>query len=237
MKRIGMDKKVELAWLDQLAFGLREGKNYNELKVELDNFLKYKINGNESRRKHLNVLMRIWVSVPAGHEQLRDRAINFLSSITSRERLALHWGLSLVAFELFRDVSSIIGKLFTLNDVITLAQVHNRIIESWGDRTTLIYAVQRMLRSMVNWGVLQNAEKPGFYRPSGKIALEDKELKLWLSECYLTCIEQKSVSIQSLNEAPALFPFAVDVKLGDLLASDRYEVNRQGLDVDVVELR
>jgi len=232
-----MDKKVEIEWLDQLAFGLKEQKNYRELKEELDNSLKNKIHGNESRRKHLNVLLRIWVTVPAGHEQLRDRALTFLSTTTSRERLALHWGLCLLAFELFRDVSSIIGKLFTLNDEITLAQVHNRIIENWGDRTTLVYAVQRMLRSMVNWCVLQDSEKKGFYKPSEKIPLYDKDLKLWLLECYLTCIEQKTVSMQSLNEAPALFPFAVDIRLGDLMDSDRYEVNRQGLDVDVVELR
>jgi hypothetical protein len=43
--------------------------------------------------------------------------------------------------------------------------------------------------------------------------------------------------MQRLNEAPALFPFTVDIKLGDLIDSKRYEVNRQGLDVDMVELR
>jgi len=232
-----MDKKVEIEWLDQLAFGLKEQKNYKELREELDNSLKNKIHGNESRRKHLNVLMRIWVSVPSGHEQLRNRALTFLSTATSTERLALHWGLCLLAFELFKDVSNIIGKLFKINDEVTLAQVHHRIIESWGDRTTLVYAVRRILRSMVNWGVLQDTEKQGFYKPAEKQHLEAKALKLWLLECYLTCNEQKSVSMQSLNEAPALFPFAVDINLGDLMASDRYEVNRQGLDVDIVELR
>lgn len=232
-----MDKKVEIEWLDQLAFGLKEQKNYKDLKEELDNSLKNKIHGNESRRKHLNVLMRIWVTVPTGHEQLRDRALTFLLSTTSRERLALHWGLCLLAFEIFKDVSSIIGKLFTLNEEITLAQVHNRIIENWGDRTTLVYAVQRMLRSMANWGVLLDAEKKGFYKPPEKLPLYNKDLGLWLLECYLACIEQKFVFMQSLNEVPALFPFTVNIKLSDLLDSARYEVNRQGLDVDVVELR
>ncbi len=90
---------------------------------------------------------------------------------------------------------------------------------------------------MANWGVLQDSGKKGFYKPSEKIPVYDKDLKLWLLECYLTCIEQKTVSMQSLNEAPVLFPFAVDIRLGDLMDSKRYEVNRQGLDVDMVELR
>jgi len=43
--------------------------------------------------------------------------------------------------------------------------------------------------------------------------------------------------MQSLNAAPTLFPFMLEVNLDDLMTSGRYEVNRQGLDVDVVELR
>lgn len=237
MKRIGMDKKVEIDWLDQLAFGLKENKNYKELRKELDISLKGKINGSDSRRKHLNVLMRIWVSVPSAHVQLRDRALTFLSSASTRERVVLHWGLCLLAYDLFRDVSNIIGKLFTLNDEITLAQVHNRIIESWGDRTTLIYAVQRILRTMVNWGILQNSDKQGSYKQIEKMRITEKDLRLWLLECYLTCAEQKTLTIQSLNEASALFPFVIDFNIGDLMGSDRFEINRQGLDVDVIELR
>jgi hypothetical protein len=232
-----MDKKVETDWLDQLAFGLKEKKTYKVLRKELDYSLMSRISGSDSRRKHLNVLIRIWVSVPSEHIQLRDRALTFLSSASTRERVVLHWGLCLLAYDLFRDVSNIVGKLFTLNDEITLAQVHNRIVESWGDRTTLIYAVQRILRSMVNWGVLQNAFKPGFYKQIEKIRITEKDLRLWLLECYLTCVEQKTLSLQNLNETPALFPFVVDLNVGDLMESDRFEVNRQGLDVDVIELR
>lgn len=120
---------------------------------------------------------------------------------------------------------------------VTISPVHSRIIEDWGDRTNLKYAVPRMLRSMVNWGVLQDTTNRGSYKPSSKIAIDDKDMKLWLLECYLTCLEQNSISVQSLNEAPALYPFAVNIKLAEMVASDRYEVSRQGLDVDVVELR
>lgn len=237
MKRIGMDKKVELEWLDFLAFRLKENRNYKELQAELNDFLLAKISGNESRRKYNNVHMRIWVTVPPEHEQLRDQALEFLSTTTTRVRLAIHWGMCLLAFDLFRDITSITGKLFTLNDEINLAQVHKRIIETWGDRTTLIYAVQRILRSMAKWGVLQDTDKKGYFKTSAKISLGDRALKLWLLECYLTSIEQKTVTLQGLNEAAALFPFSLNVGLGDLLSTNRFEVNRQGLDVDVVELR
>lgn len=232
-----MDKKVNLEWLDRVAFGLKENKSYKELRGELENYLEDKILGAETRRKHINVLLRIWVSVLPEHEELRDRALALLLVSEARERSVLHWGLCLLAYELFRDVATIIGKLFTLNDELALAQVHKRVIEAWGDRTNLKYAVQRLLRTMANWGVLQPLGKNGLYRQTGKLLIENKPLKLWLLECYFSCIEQKSVSMQSLNAAPTLFPFMLEVNLDDLMASGRYEVNRQGLDIDVVELR
>lgn len=237
MKRIGMDKKVDLEWLDFLAFRLKDNRDYKELRGELEEYLQNKIRGSESRRKYGDVHMRIWVSVPVEHEPIRDRALSFLSITTTRERLALHWGMCLLAFNLFRDVTGITGKLFTLNDEITQAQVHNRIIESWGDRSTLKYAVQRMIRSMAKWGVLVESGNNGSYKFADRIELGDKDLKLWLLECYLSCIDQKTVAFQDLNNVPALFPFTVNVGLGDLLNSGRFEVNRQGLDVYVVELR
>jgi len=237
LKRIGMDKKVEIDWLDRLAFGLKEKKSYKELRIDLENLLQNSINGDESRRKHINVLMRIWVSVSPEHEEIRNRALDLLSLINNSERTALHWGLSLLAYDLFRDVTSIIGRLLTLDEDISLAQVHNRIVENWGDRTNLKFALQRMFRTMVNWGVLMNSKKPGIYKQSKKICIYDKELNLWLAECYLTCIEKRSISLENLIEAHALFPFVLVLNLGDLIDSGRFEVNRQGLDVDVVELR
>jgi hypothetical protein len=232
-----MDKKVEIECLDRLAFGLKDGKCYKELREDLDAFLINQYKGSESRRKYIDVHMKIWVSIPEEHMQLRNRALDLLTCVTTKERLVLHWGLCLLAFNIFRDVSAIVGKLFSINDKISLALVHNRIIESWGDRTTLIYAVQRILKSMSIWGALQDSSKQGIYELVDKIVINEKHLKLWLLECYLSCIDQKTVTVESLNQANSLFPFEINVKLSDLMDSNIFEVNRQGLDVDVVELR
>lgn len=232
-----MDRKIQLEWLDRLAFLFNDEKNFKRIKEQMDGYLSDIIKGSESRRKHINVLMRIWVSVPEEDVPLRDRALQFLSKVKTEERLALHWGLCLLAYPLFRDVTTVIGRLLSLQDEITLAQVHKRIIESWGDRSSLNWAVQRLLRSLSLWGALKDTDVKGEYVATDKIMIENEELKLWLLECYLRCIDQSTITYQSLISAPSLFPFDINVKLGELLTSDRFEVNRQGLDVDVVELR
>jgi len=237
LKRIGMEKKIQLDWLDKLAFLYNDERDAKRIKEQMDGYLSDIIKGGESRRKHINVLMRIWVSVPEEDVSLRDQALQFLRKVKTEERLALHWGLCLLAYPLFRDVTTVIGRLLSLQDEITLAQVHKRIIESWGDRSSLNWAVQRLLRSLSLWGALKDTDVKGEYVAANKIVIENEELKLWLLECYLRCIDQRTITYQSLISAPALFPFDINVKLGELLTSDRFEVNRQGLDVDVVELR
>lgn len=231
-----MDRKVRLDWLDRLAFMYAEFKDSNIVKEEMNAYLVNTIKGKEARRKSINVLMRVWVSVPQEHTALRDRAVQFLSRVKTEERVALHWGLCLLAYPLFRDVTTIVGRLLALQDEVYLSQVHKRIIDSWGDRSSLNWAVQRLLRSLNLWGTLKDTETNGKYAAANKIVVENGELKLWLLECYLQCIEESTILFDNLINTPALFPFDLNVRLGDLLMSDKFEVNRQGLDSDVVEL-
>jgi len=56
------------------------------------------------------------------------------------------------------------GKLLSLNGDYTFAQVHRRLMERWGERFALTRAVQRILRSMVSWGTLQEGTTAGGYR-------------------------------------------------------------------------
>ncbi len=237
MKRIGMDKKVQLDWMDKIAFLQKEENDVKYIKEQMDSLLSQQIDGNESRRKHITVLLRIWVTVPEEVVPLRDNALQLISKVAFEERIAIHWGMCLLAYPLFKDVTAIVGKLLSLQDELTLLQVHKRIIEGWGDRNTLKWAVQRLIRSLASWGVIIDTNTKGEYIVANKIDINNDELKLWLLECYLRCLSQETIAYQSLISAPSLFPFNLNITLGDLLTSDRFEVNRQGLDVDVVELR
>lgn len=235
MKRIGFDKVIKLEWMDELAFTL-EKKDRDEALSHIREKIAKEIRGKESQRKHLTVLKRIWLKIPEKHLDLRDRAIKIIKTGDRPERLAAHWGMSLLAYPFFRDMAIVVGNLAKLQDEITLKQVRQRIIGEWGDRSTLEYAIPRLLKSFSDWDVLEMIGG-GRYKDAPKIRIEDKETLLWLIECYFYSIDEKIIYLDKLNKSPALFPFSYHVNAGDLFGSKKFEVSRQGLSSDVVELK
>lgn len=72
------------------------------------------------------------------------------------------------AFTGVAPVDHEVGKLIGLNGEISLSQLTRRLIEVWGDRSTLRPATQRIVRSTAQWSVLRDAKKPGRYPPLQK---------------------------------------------------------------------
>lgn len=236
MKRIGFDKTIKLAWLDEIAFSFLDMGEKEKVYSHLKEFLSGDIKGAESRRKYITVLKRIWIEVPPEHQYFKDTALLFLKKVSASDRLVLHWGMSLLAYPFFRDVTNTAGLLFNLQDELSVSQVKRRITSEWGERKTLNDAIPRVIYSLENWGVLERLGK-GIYRQKNKKIIEDKDVMLWLLQCYLVSLDVETIILENFNKTPSLFPFSYHVTPGDLHASNRFEINRQGLDNDVVELK
>ena len=96
-------------------------------------------------------------------------------------------------------------------------------------------SVQRICRSMVDWGVLTESKVRGSYRPAARIAV-DPGVALLLAEAVLTSSPQGCLAVAELATHPELFPFRLDLTTRNLRASAVFDVERRGLDTDVVSL-
>ncbi len=130
MNRIGFDKKIRLEWLEETAFKYLASGRVKETAQHLDRYLLPEIEGKDSQRKHITVMKRIWLNVPPEHTILRDQALKMIAGQPEQERIALHWGMCLLAFPFFLEVTTVTGGLFKLQEVITLGQIHHRIIDT-----------------------------------------------------------------------------------------------------------
>ena len=159
---IGFDRRIDLAWLDAAAGCLATGQSEAEARAFLWSLLDRIVAGettHSARGKTLTVLSRVWLRVPHTAQRLRDAALTCITDATAEERLALHWAMSLASYPFFCEVAASIGKLLALHGQASLAQVSRRMTETWGDRSTLPRAIQRVLRSMRQWGALCEEEK------------------------------------------------------------------------------
>jgi hypothetical protein len=193
--------------------------------------------GNSSaRKKTVTVLTHIWCTVPLEASQLRDRAIHLLATASGAERLGLHWALMMATYSLFADVATTVGKLLALHQHAVHSQVRRRVVESWGDRSTVSRAVARILRSMVAWDILNDTQTPGVYMPPPRLGPITPSPGILLLEAVLIDADDHAIPADTLLNHPALFPFQLDLNPHDLRKAPTLRIDRQGVDVDVVRL-
>ncbi len=234
-RRIGFDRELNLNWLDLTAGLVLEGLDIQRIRQELLERLADEIPGEKARKNTITVLTRIWVRVPREQQTLHSEALTLLPRVSSEDRLWLHWGMSLLAYPFFHDVASTVGHLLNLQGEFESTQVLRRMRESWGHRTTLERAVQRLLRTFANWGVTRAVPSAGHvYQATPPHQTSNSALALWFLECLL---HDRQLPLAELIRSPAAFSFDLADHAAGVRRSDRFDVSRQGLDLEMVAPR
>lgn len=237
---IGFDRELQLSWLDLTAGLAQEGIDIQQIRPKLQDILANEIPGSEACRKTVTLLTRLWIRVPTEHQILQSEALNLLANVLPEERLWLHWGMSMLAYPFFFKVASTVGHLLKLQGEFESTQVRQRIRESWGQRTTLDRAINRVIQTYLIWDVLQQTTKPRVYQAVQIRKTENKALAVWFMESIIQAIRQSSnqkdrqIPLTELIQSSAIFPFDLTPHIITLRRSDNFYISHQGLDMEMV---
>lgn len=237
---IGIDRRIDLEWLDIIGGQVAAGADEPSIRDTVFRLLDGVVAGGNKRgtacHKTVSVLSRTWVNVPPETRSLRDRAAELLPKLTAAQRLGVHWALLTASYPFFGDVATNTGRLLALQGNLTLAQLTRRMREEWGDRSTMTRAVQRVIRSMVQWGALGDSDERGVYVAGKKLTALPATVGELLLEALLMRHDGESVPVDQALRHPGFFPFRLELRAHQLRRSTRFDIHRQGLDVDVVAL-
>jgi len=242
-KQIGFSQRIQLAWLEQTAMLLLAGKNKEDIQAALHDLLQDKLSKDSEARwgnrgKAVTILLNIWVSVPSAIKGLRDNGLELWRILPLQDHLPLHWGMSMAAYPFFGAVAETTGRLLQLQGTVAAPQVQRRLREQFGERETVARAGRRILRSFIDWGVLQDTAEKGVYQAGPVKIIKDPALAAWLIEATLIASDSQSKPLQTIIQSPILFPFSITLPSSSQLEqNDRLELFRQGLDTDMVSLR
>lgn len=239
-KTIGFDRRLALDWLEATASRVAAGDSLEEVRAGMWDYLEGKVSGdkfNSDRGKTMTVLTRIWAKVPLTVDPLKTRAIAIFQTSKVRDHLALHWAMAIASYPVFSDVTATAGRLLSLQDTFSLAQLTKRMVAQWSERPVLVKSTQRIIRSLVDWGALADTETKGVYGRAPKPLPVSREIALLLCEALLLDNEHHSLPANQLLDHPALFPFTHSLTMADLREESVFDVHRQGIDGDMVELR
>jgi hypothetical protein len=236
-KLVGISQKIKRAWLDAVLDQLVQTTNEVELRTFLDKRLNDELPGKESRAKTAGIILRIWSGIPPERVHLRDRAVALLPQISGQERIWLHWGMTSLAYPFFRDAAEVVGRLLSLQDDFTTAQVQARMVKAWGDRVTSMEAVQKLMHTLVDWEMLRTTQTKGQFLLARKATASILDLQLWLLEALLGASAADEIEAQQFLRSPESFPFTISVEIADLRRYEGFNIHRQGLDMDMVSVR
>ena len=69
----------------------------------------------------------------------------------------------MAVYPFWSGVATQVGRLLRLQGSAAAAHVQRRVREQYGERETVSRAARRVLRSYLDWGVLQETGKKGIY--------------------------------------------------------------------------
>jgi hypothetical protein len=226
-KTIGFDRRLALDWLEATASRVAAGVSLEDLRAGMWEYLEGKVSGDT----------RIWGKVPPAVEPLKPRAVAAFQASKARDHLALHWAMAIASYPVFSDVAATAGRLLTLQDSFSLAQLTKRMVAQWSERPVLVKSTQRIIRSLVDWGALTDTETKGVYARAPKSLPVSKEIAVLLCEALLLDNEHHSLPANQLLDHPAIFPFTHSLTMADIREAPVFDVHRQGIDGDMIELR
>lgn len=238
-KVVGIDRKLKLDWLDATAAKVASGSSVEALREYLRELLGDELSGrsfNSDLGKTITVLCHLWATVPEEAVGLRDRALSLFPRFDGANRLAVHWAMMVGTYPFALATAETVGKLLSLQEEFSIALLRRRLVGAWGDRAIVKNAAQRLVRTMVQWEVLEETEVRGAYRlPSRRITL-DPAVEHLVFEALLTRAPGRELQMNQLSTHAAAFPFALSETGHQLRSAKQFRVDRQGLDIDVVGL-
>ena len=242
--QIGFSQRIRLEWFEQTAHLILAGNDKTKINNSLQDLLRDKVSAGGAsargnREKVITILLKTWLTVPREREKLRDEGLEILQRLPRKDRIAVHWGMVLAAYPFWGAVAANTGRLLRLQGTAAAAHVQRRVREQYGERETASRAARRVLRSFIDWAVLNETQDQGVYEHGQQYPIEEPGFIAWMVEASLCARSNGSAAIRDLLASPSIFPFRLAHVSAEHLASlaPRLETLRHGLDDDLVMLR
>jgi hypothetical protein len=235
-KGIGFNRNIKLEWLNAAAAFCAGTDDPAQIRARLEPVLAQDRTGKEAIRKSIDILINIWLNSGDIAPGLRQQAVTYFQvAAAPDDRIWLHYGLTMLYYPFFRQCVTAIGQLGRYRDAVTNKMVVKRMVDELGQLGSLERSVQRVVASLRDWGVLAPSDQRYAYRPQYQaFGASGLELETWLLTCTLQAHPVEDIPFVDLLNLPALFPFCFTVTISDLRQLPGFEVQRQGMGLDMV---
>jgi hypothetical protein len=161
----------------------------------------------------------------------------FAGAKTPADVAPFAWGAALAAYPYFGRVAEFTGRLTSIQGDCSVAEIHRRMSEVYGDREVTKRATQAVLQTQANWGAIARVDKGKRLVRMGAWRLTDQEAVAWLIEAALR-YQGKAMALATLQATAVLYPFLLDQPLAYVVSkSESLELRSEGQSQQFVALQ
>jgi hypothetical protein len=212
LNKLGIKQVIRIEWMDRTLSLVLSGMSVSEIRQDLDVYLSDKKQSGgigERGKKTYSIaigLLSSWFDPEKDLIGFRDRILSIASRLPQAEWLPLHWAIMIAAYPFWFNVAIQTGRLLALQDKITQKQIFDRVVEQYGERSTVLRNARYTVRSFIAWGVLQDTEIKGKYKKAEPQQITDLEIIEVLVEAALLSIPNHKARLDDLLNSPAFYP-------------------------------
>lgn len=215
--QIGFDRFIQLDWV-AMALRVRAKKaSLDDLNVQLDAAGL----GKEAKVKTRTKMNALALEPRADLVDFIDRGVRlFAGANTPADIAPFAWGAAIATYHYFGKVAEFTGRLTSIQGDCSVAEVHRRMSEVYGDREVTKRATQAVLQTQANWGAIARIEKGRRLTRLAARSLSDSRTLAWLIEAALR-YQGRAMALTSLRSAAVLYPFSLDQPLAYLISKSK----------------
>lgn len=229
-KMVGLSRNLKLPWLNKVVELVLEGLTEQEIKDGLNEYLGFEIESPTNLRKTREILMNIWVYPNDYSEKMRETALALIKAYPEYA-MEIHWCMMLAAYPVFVDMCKLIGKMSEFQEVITLAQLKQKLFDEWGERTTLFHSIDKLMATLKALEVVA-CDKPGKYHIN-RHKVNNSKIVSFMVYVMMLVDDSGYYTFSDINSSIYLFPFDYHMEKEILFEDERFTMNNFGGELSI----
>ena len=229
-KMIGLSRTLKLQWLNKVVELVLEDLTENEIKEQMNEYLSFEITSPTNIRKTREILMNIWVYENDYSVRLKDQALSLIRSYPEYAK-HIHWCMMLAAYPVFVDMCKLLGKMAEFQDEITLIQLKQKLFDEWGERTTLLHSIDKLVATLKDFEVVV-CDKPGKYHVHMHKVSNVNVVTFMIYT--MMCVDNSGYyPFMDIKSSTYFFPFEYQIEKETLLKDERFVLNNFGGELSI----
>ena len=142
-----------------------------------------------------------------------------------------NWCMLLAAYPVFADVCRLMGKISAFQDEITLARLRQSLFDEWGERTTLLHSLDKLMATFKELEAV-TCDRPGRYRVRPR-CVSNPAVAAFMVYTMMLVDNGGYYTLADIHASAYFFPFQYRVETELLFSDSRFAIQQFGGELSV----